>query len=178
MAQILSKSFWQQKLALWQHKAGQADKLLIHLIANTNYYNIANKAVAQLSQLDSFAPIIEQSNNPAIRKLVAECWARRISFDSDITDFEREQLVLDCNTDELLAALVLIDNNHHLTELALTGIKTDNVKLALLSYKPREDVFLKIIEQISSKEALEKALPLCQHNGVLFRRTEAAISQL
>lgn len=178
MAQILSKSFWQQQLTLWQHKHSNADQALIDLIANTEHFSVANKAVSQLTQLASYATIVEQSSNNDVKNLVAECWARRISFDSDISDFDREQLVLDCHTDLLLAALVLIDNNHHLTELALTGIQTDEVKLGLLGYKPREDIYLKIIDRIDSKETLQKALSISQHNGVLFRHVEAALRKL
>lgn len=178
MAHILSKSFWQQQLALWQHKPNNTDQTLINLIINTKHCNVANKAIRQLTHLESYAKIVTQSGNPDIKKLVAECWARRISFDNDIADFDREQLVLDCNTDLLLAALVLVDNNHHLTELALTGIESDEVKLGLLNYKPREDIYLKIIDRITSKTALQKALSISQHNGVFFRRIDNALRKL
>lgn len=153
------------------------DKLL-QLALHDNDDKVKLKAMSKLNKPQSLLTLVNQPLPPQAQKHIYPRFARLLIYSDCISDFQREQLLLDCKNQQALFTLLQQDDcPASLSGLALYGIQDQQLLLQLLRHQSAKMLTLSIIEKIDQPELLLKALPLCKHNGQYYRAVKAKLDQ-
>lgn len=153
------------------------DKLL-QLALHDSDQKVRLKAISKLTKPQSLLTLVNQSLNQQEQKQALPRFARLLIYSDQISDFQREQLLLDCKNEQALFTLLQQDDcPASLSGLALYGIQDQQLLLNLLKNRNAKMLTLSIIEKIDQPDLLLKALTLCKHNGQYFNAVKAKLDQ-
>jgi hypothetical protein len=119
-----------------------------------------------------------QLSSEADKNIAANHWAKLLIYQEDIPAYMAEQCVLGCENQDLLLALLLLNDHASLSTLAFTGLSNDTHLLKLISAAPTSKIASAAIYKLNSVAGLENAKQYCASLPALLKKIDHRIDEL